>query len=391
MAIDPLKNLPKNRALQYKKESIEQGKGVKLYDVDLAIAEHMIDTVLPTVEIFQEKQKIPVVYGNPERWKAVQKDGFYRDRNGKIMTPLIMIKRDSLEKNRNLGNKLDANSPLNYGIFEKKYSKKNFYDRFSLLTNRDEVKEYQGVVIPDFVNITYSCIIFTQYVEQMNKIVEGINYASDSYWGDPNKFNFRAMIDSYTTATEMNQGEDRTVRTNFTLNLLGHVIPETINAQIQGSGKYYSKSAVIFGMEVAGTLETLTARSLTADKEGANRFFDSGKSSFSTTTSLNPEQQAYLLLQKAYSSATTPVVVDEGAGTVTWTNLTFADPPQGFDDPPEKDLFQLFINGQLVSGDSIISIVETTAAGPVVVTIDETALGFEISASDEYTIIGKFN
>ena len=225
----------------------------------------------------------------------------------------------------------------------------------------------------------------------MNKIVEGINYASDSYWGDPNKFNFRAMIDSYTTATEMNQGEDRTVRTNFTLNLLGHVIPETINAQIQGSGKYYSKSAVIFGMEVAGTLETLTARSLTADKEGANRFFDSGKSSFSTTTSLNPEQQAYLLLQKAYSSATTPVVVDEGAGTVTWTNLTFADPPQGFDDPPEKDLFQLFINGQLVSGDSIISIVETTAAGPVVVTIDETALGFEISASDEYTIIGKFN
>ena len=37
MAIDPLKKLPKNRALQYKKESIEKGKGVKLYDVDLAI------------------------------------------------------------------------------------------------------------------------------------------------------------------------------------------------------------------------------------------------------------------------------------------------------------------------------------------------------------------
>ena len=54
MAIDPLKKLPKNRALQYKKESIEQGKGVKLFDVDLAIAEHMIDTVLPTVEIFEE-------------------------------------------------------------------------------------------------------------------------------------------------------------------------------------------------------------------------------------------------------------------------------------------------------------------------------------------------
>lgn len=389
--VAPSTNL-KNRELQrsVKNDDVKPFT-IGLRDIDEAIFYYFENVIRPTVIRNGRQVNVPVLYGSPERWKAVQKDGFYRDRNGKIMTPLIMIKRDSLEKNRNLGNKLDANSPLNYGIFEKKYSKKNFYDRFSLLTNRDEVKEYQGVVIPDFVNITYSCIIFTQYVEQMNKIVEGINYASDSYWGDPNKFNFRAMIDSYTTATEMNQGEDRTVRTNFTLNLLGHVIPETINAQIQGSGKYYSKSAVIFGMEVAGTLETLTARSLTADKEGANRFFDSGKSSFSTTTSLNPEQQAYLLLQKAYSSATTPVVVDEGAGTVTWTNLTFADPPQGFDDPPEKDLFQLFINGQLVSGDSIISIVETTAAGPVVVTIDETALGFEISASDEYTIIGKFN
>ena len=28
------------------------------------------------------------------------------------MTPLIMLKRDSLEKNRQLGNKLDANNPI---------------------------------------------------------------------------------------------------------------------------------------------------------------------------------------------------------------------------------------------------------------------------------------
>ena len=39
MAIDPLKNIKQNKALQYKKESIEQGKGVKLYDVDMAIVD----------------------------------------------------------------------------------------------------------------------------------------------------------------------------------------------------------------------------------------------------------------------------------------------------------------------------------------------------------------
>ena len=31
---------------------------------------------------------VPVLYGSPERWKSVQKDGFYRDKNGKIQAPL---------------------------------------------------------------------------------------------------------------------------------------------------------------------------------------------------------------------------------------------------------------------------------------------------------------
>ena len=122
MAIDPLKKLPKNRALQYKKESIEQGKGVRLYDVDLAIAEHMIDTVLPTVEIFQEKQKVPVVYGNPERWKSVQKDGYLRDKKGMLQIPLVMFKRNSIERNDTLSNTM--NRHVSYPSVSK-YSKKH--------------------------------------------------------------------------------------------------------------------------------------------------------------------------------------------------------------------------------------------------------------------------
>jgi len=205
---------PKRREIQrsVKDDDVKQFS-IGLRDIDEAIFYYFENVIRPSVIRNGKQVNVPVLYGSPERWKAVQKDGFYRDRNGKIMTPLIMVKRDSLEKNRQLGNKLDANNPINFGIFEKKYSKKNVYDRFSALSNREPIKEYQGVVIPDFVNITYSCIIFTQYVEQMNKLVESINYASDAYWGDPNKFNFRAMIDSYTTATEMTQGNDRTVRT----------------------------------------------------------------------------------------------------------------------------------------------------------------------------------
>ena len=168
-----------------------------------------------------------------------------------------MFKRESIEKNRALGNKLDANSPNNFGIFQKKYSKKNFYDRFSALSNRNPVKELYGVIIPDYVNITYSCIVFTEYIEQMNKIVESINFASDAYWGDPERFNFRAMIDSYTTTTEMNKGQDRTVKTSFNINMMGNIVPDSINTSIANMDKFYSKAAIKFNYETTGSIDRL--------------------------------------------------------------------------------------------------------------------------------------
>ena len=223
---------------------------VGLRDIDETIVYYFNNVIRPSVVQNSNKKNVPIIYGSPERWAAVQKDGFYRDKNGKIQAPLIMYKRDSIEKNRNLGNKMDANNPTNFGIFKKSFSKKNTYDRFSILNSRNSVDEYYGVIIPDYVNLVYSCIVFTDYIEQMNKIVESINFASDAYWGDPEKFSFRAMIDSYTTVTELNQGEDRKVRTQFNINMLGHIVPDSINSQLNGLNKFFSKSAINFGMEV---------------------------------------------------------------------------------------------------------------------------------------------
>ena len=388
---------PKRRELQRAvKEDDGKRFSIGLRDIDEAIFYYFENVIKPKVVRNGKEVNVPVLYGSPERWKAVQKDGFYRDRNGKIMTPLIMIKRDSLEKNRQLGNKMDANNPINFGIFEKKYSRKNIYDRFSVLSNREEVKEYQGVVIPDFVNITYSCIIFTQYVEQMNKLVESINYASDAYWGDPNKFNFRAMIDSYTTSTEMSQGDDRTVKTTFTLSLLGHIVPDTINAALQGAGKFFSKAAINFGLETVSDVAEVDRNrySIARTNSTVNKFYDKAGDTLQNILieeSMTSEQKAYVSLQKIYSSTNTPVIVDGGAGTVSWTTLSFATPPGGFPNPPDKETFQVFINGLIVEREAIISIAETGGTSPVVVTFDLNELGFSISSGDEYTIIGKFN
>ena len=90
----------------------------------------------------------------------------------------------------------------------------------------------------------YDCVVLTDYMEQNNKIVEGINFASDSYWGDYNKFKFRAMINTYNTSTELVQGNDRIVRTEFNINLLGYIITDAINAVEFNTKKMYSKSSV---------------------------------------------------------------------------------------------------------------------------------------------------
>jgi len=245
MAIDPLKKLPKNRALQYKKESIEQGKGVRLYDVDLAIAEHMIDTVLPTVEIFQEKQKIPVVYGNPERWKSVQKDGFLRDKKGMLQIPLVMFKRNSIERNDALSNTM--NRHVSYPSVSK-YSKKHRYDKFSAMTSTQKPVELYDIVIPDYVTLTYEVIIWTDFTEHMNKIVEAFQYATDEYWGDKTGFKFRVKIDNFDNTTEVSEGSQRIVRTNFTMAVNAYLLPEQFDNESTHK-KSISPKKVVWGLE----------------------------------------------------------------------------------------------------------------------------------------------
>jgi len=245
----------KDRAMQIRRDNdTVKNFSVGIKDIDEAIYYYFNEVLQPTVTQNGKPIKVPLVYGSPERWAAMQKDGYYRDKNGKMQAPLIVFRRDSISKNRNLGNKLDANGPNNMGVFKTSYSKSNIYDNFGILNNRKPQEEYYAVAIPDYVNIVYSCIIYTDYVEQNNKIVEGINFASDSYWGDPDKYRFRAQIDTYTTSAEIVQGSDRMIKTEFNITLLGHIISDTINAHMHNNRKVYSKSEVKFTSENESSL-----------------------------------------------------------------------------------------------------------------------------------------
>ena len=230
-------------------------------EIDEAIFYYMENIIKPTVQQNGVVQKVPVIYGSPERWKQIQKDGYYRDKKGKIMMPLITFKRNNIEKNRTLSRKLDANNPNNVQLFTKKYSSKDAYSNFNLLNNKTPIEQYYAVVMPDYVDITYDFIISTYYVEQLNKIVEAINYASDAYWGNPERFKFKAVINNFATPVELASGGERTVKSTFQVKLYGYVVPDTIQKELTAIKKFNKKTQIIFSMETVTNIDDIVPNS----------------------------------------------------------------------------------------------------------------------------------
>jgi hypothetical protein len=222
---------------------------VGIQDIDEAVMYYFQNVIRPFVMQNGNRIEVPVIYGSPERWKSTQRDGYYKDKNGAIMAPLIMFKRNSIQKNRSIGNKLDANYPNLYGVMKKKYDTKNFYSNFNVLNNRIPEQQFYAVTIPDYVTVTYSCIVYTYYVEQLNGIVEAINYASDSYWGNPQRYQFKAAIDSFNIVTEVPQTEVRIVRSTFDIKLYGYIIPNTLQNNVASLKKFRNKAKLIFSLE----------------------------------------------------------------------------------------------------------------------------------------------
>ncbi len=201
---------------------------VSLMDMDSSILFYFNNVIKPEVEENKEKVKVPCLYASPERWVSIQKNGYLRDKKNQVISPLIVFKRTAMEKNQDIPiDKVDANKPRNFYAFQKKYSNFNRYDKFSVLQELSPGREYYNVAMPDYVTLTYEFTIFTSYIEQMNKIIEKIMYSEGSYWGEPGKMRFRTQIESYSDASEFEN--ERLIKTTFTVNLFGYILPETYN------------------------------------------------------------------------------------------------------------------------------------------------------------------
>ena len=175
-----------NRGKEIKSTQTDLKRSVTLFDIDYAMMSYLEDTVLPTLKDAKGTAiKIPVIYGNSERWNGARRQGVYRDAKGKLQLPILMIRRTSIAKDETMQM---PNRHLSYPAITK-WSKDNRYSRFGILSGNQPKYELFNITMPDYVEINYECMGWTAYTEQLNKLIESLNWASDEYWGDKTKFN----------------------------------------------------------------------------------------------------------------------------------------------------------------------------------------------------------
>ena len=384
---DSIAQRHENRALQTTRKTDKvKDISVGLHDIDYAIKYYFDNIIKPTVVQDGQKIDVPVRYASPERWKSVQQDGYYRDTNGKLVLPVIMYKRDGVEKNRNLGNKIDGNLASLFQVFETRYNQRNQYDRFSILNNRIPSKQYYVSVVPDYVTITYSVSIFTNYVEQNNKIIEAIEFASDSYWGNENRWHFRTMLDSFSTTNIINSGEDKAAVTTVTLKVNGYLIADSINSALADTSMHYSPAQVVFGLETTPDLNTISPKTQIPESNSARStsFIGDGVSIRNTIVSgAALADLTYLNTNKAITatSITAPNTINIAGASILNPDASSSLPPTTINN------FIIYANGVLIPS-HLATLVPYS--GGVSIQINIAALGYPLQPDYEVLVIGKF-
>lgn len=331
-------------------------KGVKLIDVDTTIADYIVDSIIPKLEENGVVLKVPLLYGNAERWNGARKNGYLRDKRGRLQIPLIMFKRNSIEKDESLTNLKDVNKIASF----RKYSPTNRYDKFSIMNNAKPTIEHYNIAVPSYVTISYEVIIWTSFTEHMNQIVEAFQYATDRYWGKEEEYKFRTRIDSFDTTQEVAEGSERIIRTTFTMVVNAYLLPETFDDK-PVTQKVFSPKRVIFGIETDLTGNLFTNVSAYNEYQTVIDFIATRGSQMATFVNTNTVKLTNVYL---------PLLPPELVGTFDVNNW-----------------FRVYINGEFKS---YLTYTFTFNSVTNEVTFNFTGLGFDLDGNDEVAITGKF-
>jgi hypothetical protein len=240
-----------------KRDGTVKNISTSLYDIDYAVKWHLETIIQPTVMEEDSILTVPIIFANGEKWASVQKHGCLRDSQGKILTPLIMIRRNSVSRREDIQDLKVLESPEARITVERKYTKNNRYSRFAL-TGAPIEKEYYSVDVPKFVQVEYELICWTNNTVQLNEIVEHLLWFDGKAFGDTYKF--ITNIDPPSFENMNNVGEDRVIKATLSMRTKAHIL----NATGPNAPTMYKLNPInrlVLGIEVDGVADILSSTS----------------------------------------------------------------------------------------------------------------------------------
>lgn len=234
---------------------------ITLKDIDTSMMDHMKSVMKLSVGSAGETKNVPIMYANQERWVNARKNNFMKDKTGSIILPLVLFRRTSLEKNTNMyvGMEHDVERKFSRVVRNSQWSKDNRYDRFAVQTGKKPITENVVTGVPDHVVVNYDFIVWTNFIEQMNTIIEGFIEQDNIYWGGSNTYKFLSKVEGITDSTEMSVDTERFIKSTFNVTTYAYLLPEYVSSiltnKVSQTSRELTPGKIIFGFEGDATDE----------------------------------------------------------------------------------------------------------------------------------------
>lgn len=374
------------RAMQTRRDDdVIRSPHRSLYDVDYAIKSFIDDSIQPQIKENGQLISVPVIFANGEKWDNVRRLGFMRDEKGKLQSPLIMIKRNSVNE-RDAVKRLDVNRnpDANVRAYKQRYNERNRYEDelFPIPKNEPAQSEKIYVVdIPRYVTIEYELLLWCDFTSQLNELIDQIMPYSRFAWGNETN-RFPTQIGQFAFETVNTIGEDRLVRANVNLTVQAALLAEQQTRQ-STLKKMFSMKKVVFDnvIDVEGDLFSTNVSSKILQ---AQSFVSSGGnlvvSNNGTSTQIDTATMAYIvnLTEKlaTYSNSTTVTV--SAFAAINPVTLGVAS----------KNEFDVYINGQYI--DKFVYTWTPNDMSNQTIVFDTGALGYIIETADVIIVKGRW-
>lgn len=125
------------------------------------------------------RKKVPVLFATGERWAASRTQRGLRDENGVLILPVMSVRRTGVDMTQSMSSL--AVEEGNFQIAKKVHRKTNSLQNAASLRSqglqpiqKPVVYEVTTIPYPSTCVISYELVVHTQYITQMNSIIEKI-------------------------------------------------------------------------------------------------------------------------------------------------------------------------------------------------------------------------